>query len=139
MDYITGIQALNIRCTLDTCGDWHSVCMDWSNPTISNSETSVFKEWGLEGPKSVPDNSKKYYVANHIRACLDLMEKGQTRFLYGMRDDFICNDNYSRVIFEKVIQLKDSCYWLDINNLMIHEYRMQWLGFIDEKEEYRTA
>jgi len=27
MKYITGIHALNLPCSLDTCGDWHSLKM----------------------------------------------------------------------------------------------------------------
>jgi len=47
MQYITGIHALNIPCSLDTTGDWHSSWIQWKHPRIRDTEDSIFGEYGL--------------------------------------------------------------------------------------------
>lgn len=129
MKYISGRQALNINCNLDTCGDWHSTCQDWRDLDLRESEDSVFGTWGIEGLKSVPHNRKKYHVANHIRAILDMLESNQLSLAQGMRNDFICNEDYTELLFEKVCELQEMSFWPDIYDLMAHEYYMKWVDY----------
>jgi len=72
--YITGIHALNINCDLETCGDWHASAIQWKNPNTRYSNESIFKDYGIEYNKNIPENDDLHNVANHIRAILDLLE-----------------------------------------------------------------
>lgn len=134
MQYITGIHALNIPCHLDTCGDWHSTAIQWDDPTIDESKSSIFGDYGIEKNVQVPflDNQKKYNVANHIRALLDLMTENKLGIVQGMRDSYICNDDYTQEIFDKVILLKKNDNWKEIDQLMSKEYMMKWIKFKGE-------
>lgn len=134
MKYITGIHALNLPCQLDTCGDWHSTAIQWEKPTINESEGSFFGEYGIERNIQVPflDN-KEYNVANHIRALLDLMLQNKLSIVQGIRDSYICNDDYTQEIFSKVIQLRKNDNWKEIDQLMSREYMMEWIKFKGEQ------
>ena len=35
MKYISGINALNLPCSLDTCGDWHTSALQWGIKQLS--------------------------------------------------------------------------------------------------------
>lgn len=131
MLYITGVHALNIPCRLDTCGDWHSTAIQWDNPNFEESSNSIFGEYGIDENISVSflGEQKKYNVANHIRALLDLMVDDRLGIVQGIRDDYICNDKYTKEIFEKVILLKNRNNWKDIDQLMSKEYMMEWINF----------
>ena len=130
MQYLTGVHALNIDCGLDTCGDWHQSALKWQNLTIRDASESVFGTWGIEEEKAIPNNTENFAVANHIRALLDLIAEGNFAAAQGMKDDFICNDDYTQTIFEKVLLLKGSSLWKDIDAFMAKEYRMQWIKFM---------
>ena len=54
MKYISGIHALNLRCSLETCGDWHASGIQWKNLTVRESSDSVFGDYGIEDNSSVP-------------------------------------------------------------------------------------
>lgn len=95
MLYITGQHALNIPCSLLTCGDWHQSGIQWKHPFFRESADSVFAEYGIEQNIPIPEHTAKYNVANHIRALLDLLELGKFSLAQGMNKDFICNDAYS--------------------------------------------
>lgn len=129
MLYITGIHALNLPCSLLTCGDWHQSALQWEKPFFRNTEDSVFKDYGIEQGKTIPEHSEVFNVANHIRALLDMLELGQFALAQGMRDDFICNNDYTYEIFSQVIKLRNSPHWDKINNFMGKEYFKQWLKF----------
>ncbi len=129
MKYITGIHALNITCNLLTCGDWHESALRWQNITFAESNAMFFKDYGIEYPKKIPNDDKKYYVANHIRALLDLLEFGQFTLAQGMRDDFICNEDYTLEIFNKVYQMRSLKNWNEIDNFMGQEYYMAWVNY----------
>lgn len=129
MKYITGIQALNIENSKNTCGDWHWSGMDWSNLTLAESSNSILGDWGIEGPKEVPDNAELYYVADDMRAVLDLMQEGKTGYLIGFRNDFICTDEYNDEFFSKVLLLKSNKHWDAINRLMEREFKGLWVGY----------
>ena len=53
MKYVTGIFALNLPCSLDTCGDWHSCSINWDNVDIRESNNSILKDYGIETNQSV--------------------------------------------------------------------------------------
>lgn len=135
MQYITGVHALNIPCGLDTCGDWHSTSIQWNHPNMGETTNSIFGEYGIE--RNVPvvflDKGKKYNVANHIRALLDLMIENRLGIVNGMRDAYICNDKYTQEIFEKVAQLRQCENWNEIDKLMSKEYMMKWINYKKER------
>ena len=66
----------------------------------------LFKDWEIEPDHKIPDHpNKTYYVANHIRALLDLLELGNFTVAQGMKDDFICTDEYDEILFKKLSQM----------------------------------
>lgn len=129
MLYLSGVHALNIPCELDTCGDWHQSGIQWQNLKLHDSNNSIFGDYGIERNKTIPEHSELYNVANHIRALLDLLEQGNFAAAQGMRDDFICNDEYTEEIFNKVGRLKDMVNWNAIDCFMGKEYLTQWIKF----------
>ena len=134
MLYISGIHALNIEDSLETCGDWHTSALQWERIDLLDSDKTIFKDWGIETDKSIPEHEELYNVANTLRAILDLMVKGSTRYLKGFRDDFICTDRYNQEFFEKVWMLRDLPHWEDINNLMKREFMFEWDNFINHNK-----
>lgn len=133
MEYISGVQALNIDDSLETCGDWHQSAIQWTKLDLRESEGSLFGDYGIEENKEVPKHEDRYNVANVLRAILDLMSDGHTRYLKGFYDDFICTDKYNIEFFEQVQKLKDSEHWDDINKLMKMEFMWEWDEFIGEE------
>ncbi len=129
MQYITGMQALNIPCSLNTFGDWHRSCMDWHHLSLKESEGSLWGDYGIEGPKLVPGNDEKYYVANHIRALLDLLYERKFADAQGMKNDFIGDDQYDEEIFQQVLKMKNLPYWAEIDAFMEKEYLLQWARY----------
>lgn len=129
MKYITGQHALNIPCSLFTCGDWHQSAIQWDLPYFRDSNDSIFKDYGIEQDKKIPEHIEKYNVANHIRAILDLLEVGNFSLAQGMNKDFICNDEYTYEIFEQVRKLRDIPYWDEIDKFMGKEYFSEWLKY----------
>ena len=129
MEYISGIHALNLPCELETCGDWHTSALQWKRPLMRESNGSLFGDYGIEKNKKIQEHEKRYHTANHIRALLDLLEEGRFSIAQGMRDDFICNDKYDDEIFAKVLLLKDSPNWEDIDHFMQREYYRKWRNY----------
>lgn len=132
IDYITGHHALNLPCELSTCGDWHTSALRWDMPFIRNTADSIFGEYGIEKNKRIPESESVYYVANHIRAILDLLEIDRLTVAQGMRDDYICNDNYNGELFNQVIKLTAVPHWNKIDDLMKKEYKSHWLDYKEE-------
>lgn len=126
MKYISGIYALNLKCKLNTCGDWHQSSLNWDDVVFDDSDKSIYKEYGIEEDSYQPYLGKKYNVANTIRACLDLLEKGHYDLAQGMKDDFICNNNYMLEIFNQVYKMKNKNNWKEIDQFMKKEYKMDW-------------
>ena len=122
MKYITGLHALNIPCSLLTCGDWHQSAIQWKKPYFRDSNDSVFKDYGIELDKKIPEHKEKYNVANHIRAILDLLEIGNFSLAQGMNKDFICNDKYTEEVFGQIMKLKNTSHWDKIDIFMGKEY-----------------
>ena len=133
MTYITGIHALNLPCNLDTCGDWHTSAIQWEKPQTRESNNMFFGEYGIESGHDIPNHKGTYYVANTIRACLDLLQEGTFTVAQGMNDDFICNEKYDEEVFEKVLEMKTLENWNEIDSFMKREYRVKWLNY---KEKY---
>ena len=134
MLYISGIHALNIEDSLETCGDWHTSALQWENIKLLDSDKTLFKDWGIEIDKSIPEHEDLYNVANTLRAILDLMVQGSTGYLKGFRDDFICTDRYNQEFFERVWLLRDLPHWNDINNLMKREFMFEWDNFVSHNK-----
>jgi len=135
MRYISGIHALNLPCSLETCGDWHTSALHWDNidSKLVDSEDSAFGDWGIEICDCVPENPGTYYIANTIRALLDMLYKGNFELAQGMKEDFICNDKYNSLVFEKVLILKNNNNWSEIDKFIEKEYKMQWINYKEEK------
>lgn len=130
MMYLTNLHALNLPCSLDTCGDWHTSALDWSKLSLKNSENSIYGDYGIEFNKAVPEHSERYNVANHIRAILDLISERKFSLISNFKDDFICNDTYTQEIFDKVYELLPSH---DIDTFMRKTYGRRWRKWIGEK------
>ncbi len=103
--------------------------MDWSHLTLKESNGSIWGEYGIEGPKVIPDNKEKHYVANHIRALLDMLCDRNFSDAQGMKDDYIGNDKYDEEIFRQVTKMKDLPYWADIDSFMEKEYLLRWVQY----------
>lgn len=134
MKYLTGIHALNLPCKLNTCGDWHCSGLRWENLSFRESEQSVWGDYGIETNRSIPflSETATYNVANHIRALLDLLYEGNFSVAQGMKEDFICTDEYDEEVFDKVFMMKNSSMWGDINSFMQIEYEEKWKDFLIE-------
>lgn len=140
MKYISGIHALNLRCSLDTCGDWHASGIQWKNLTIRESSQSVFGDYGIEDNSSVPEHPGTHKVANHIRSILDLVAEGAFGYAQGMKNELICNETYTPEVFSKLLLLKDSSRWTQINAFVGQEYGLSWLDFLRNHDcSYPTA
>ena len=129
MQYITGIHALNIEDSLETCGDWHTSALRWETIHLIDSDTIIFGDYGIETDKEIPEHTGIFNVANTIRAVLDLLIQGQTGYLKGFYNDFFCTDKYNEEFFSKVIQLRDLPNWEDIDTLMGREFMYEWLEY----------
>jgi hypothetical protein len=130
--YVSGIFALNLVCDLETPGDWHRSSLNWKNApkTLKSSAESPFGNWGIESGHKIPETDGEYYVANHIRALLDLIAEGNFAVAQGMRDNFIDNDKYDDIIFEKVLELRESEIWDKIYDFMSSEYYKKWVRYV---------
>ena len=131
MKYITDMHALNLPCSLGTVGDWHASGIQWTNLHIQESDDSPFGDWGIEAAICpIPENpNNKLPIANHIRALLDMIEKKRFSLAQGMRMDFIGDESFNDIVFEKVLLLRNSPNWPEIDNFMEHEYLMDWVRF----------
>lgn len=56
MKYISGVQALNLPCSLDTCGDWHTSALQWQVLNYKDTEQSILGDWGIESCSCVPEH-----------------------------------------------------------------------------------
>ena len=80
------------------------------------------------------DNYFLRFVANTIRALLDLLDEGDFSNAQGMNEDFICNLIYDQEVFEKVSMLGNNDNWKEIDEFMVKEYLMKWLKFKKDNE-----
>ncbi len=130
--YVSGIYALNLSSPDGTPGDWHYSAIDWDNIRMSDIKESSYGSWGIyEG--IVPGHGRMH-VADHIRACLDLIENGYFSSAGGMRDSFISDERYTRTIFDKVWLLRSRENWKEIDAFMGREYLCDWLRYKEGME-----
>lgn len=129
MRYLSGIHALNLTCSLDTCGDWHKSALKWECLDWRESNGSLWGDYGLEENSNIPEHAGTYITANHIRALLDLLLDGNTAVAQGMREQYIGNDKYTEEIFAKVAFMKDLPVWRKIDDFMGREYFRRWLKY----------
>ena len=135
MKYISGIPALNVLCSLDTPGDWHAPSVDWKALELYESEEMFFKSYGIEKNKTIPQNTQKYNVANHVRAILDMFQLDNFAYLKGMRNNFIETDKYDDEIFQKVYSMKVLPNWWKIDAFMEKEYMLNWISYKEYMEQ----
>ncbi len=48
MKYISEIHALNLNCSLDTCGDWHQSSLIWTPIKLYESNAFIWNDYGIE-------------------------------------------------------------------------------------------
>jgi hypothetical protein len=120
---------LNLPCSILTCGDWHQSALRWKDITFRDTDKAFFGRYGIEYGKRIPEHEGTYAVANHIRALLDLLEMGNFSTAQGMNRDFICNDDYSGEIFERVSSMRALPNWEQIDAFMAREYYNKWVNF----------
>lgn len=135
MEYISGVHALNLTCSLNTCGDWHQSAIQWERPTMRQSEDSIFGSYGIETGVRIPEHEETFAAANHIRALLDLLAEEKFSLAQGMRNDFICTDEYNEELFEKISAMKCLPAWQRIDAFMEKEYRMTWVRYKNRETE----
>ena len=106
MKYISNEYALNIPCSLKTSGDWHYNSYPVEKAKLFDSNESYFGDFGIEEHVI---NNKTYFVANHLRAVLDLMFCKKFDFLKGFKDDFIVVDDYNQSsnLYNSVLMNRD--------------------------------
>lgn len=135
MKYITGQHALNLNCSLDTCGDWHQSALQWVKLNIRETENSIFGEYGIEISEGVPENTGQHYIANTLRALLDLLEEGNFGIAQGAREELICNEAYTQEFLSHVYELRCLQHWKKIALFMEREYTWEWRNFLISKGE----
>ena len=97
------------------------------------SDGSIFGNYGIETCDCVPEHKGVFYIANTLRALLDLLSTGNFGLAQGARNDFICNDAYTQEFFSKVWQLRGTDFWLGIDAFMKHEYMLEWFRYVEKK------
>ena len=127
MMYLTGQFALNLPCDLKTCGDWHTTALRWSNIKLIDSSLSIYGDYGIEKNKKIPEHSGYYNVANHIRAILDLLVVERFDLITNFNNDYICNDDLTNEIFEKIYVLLPN---ENIYNFIYKTYGSRWRKWI---------
>ncbi len=101
MKYISGIHALNLRCSLQTCGDWHQSGIQWKMPTVRESSNSLFGDYGIE----------KILTSLNMRELSILLIISGPVWIYWRKEisvmlkecvtSLFCNDSYTPEIFKK--------------------------------------
>lgn len=137
MKYVSGLFALNLPCSLNTTGDWHRTSLPWDKVEIKDSDKSPLKDFGIEKNIYIDELNANYNVANHIRACVDILDEGRYTLVSGMRYDFF--DNNEDIIpdlFNCVFSLKSQKTqkeWESISQIMEKDYMLKWIVFLQEK------
>lgn len=135
MKYITGRYALNLSCSLGTPGDWHFYALDWERPQFKESATAFFGDFGLEPHQDVPGHAGTLWVANHLRALLDLLADGAIPIARGMKENYLNDSTLTPLAFSKVWELRLLGHWKAIDGFMLREYGMEW---VDWKRSQQT-
>ena len=127
MRYVSGLPALNLGDRSVTPGDWHHSSMDWERPFMLDTSASPYGYWGI-GDEPVPGHGPMP-VANHIRACLDMIVLGCFGDVQGMREYFLANPATDGVVMRQVWKLRGSRNWPSIDAFMGREYSTRWLDY----------
>jgi hypothetical protein len=106
---------------------------------LRDSEGSVFGDYGIGRGIAVPEHDGVFNVANHIRALLDLLELGKFSLAQGMNEDYICNGDYTEEVFGKVLRLRATPHWDEIDRFMGYEYYSAWLDYKKGQVHERLA
>jgi len=128
--YISGMYALNLPCELDTCGDWHYSAYNWDS-IKKYYKLNSFKLYGINCV-FLKETQTYEFVANHIRAVLDLIQMGKYSAVEGFNQNYICNSKYDLDIFNKVSELKNNNEWDKIYLFMLKEYGKKWKKYLKE-------
>lgn len=134
MEYLTDVYGLNIPdFELDTTGDWHASCLDWSKAVFKESDESLLRDWGIRQVRveAYPFLGEKIAVANHLRALADIIIDGRFTLLRGMRRDFLGTDKYNLEFFTAINSLKNSDNWENINSFMRKEFGLEWVNYCE--------
>ena len=131
MKYVTGMQALNIQCPLDTTGDWHPFTTNWDNLHFQESDDNPLKDFGIYKTKiPLRKDDKEYFVADHIRACLDMLQNGDYFQPEGMRKDYLDDDpKFDKLVFPQVVKLSELDNFDKIVQFFEREYKARWFRF----------
>ena len=138
MKYITGRYALNLPCSLGTPGDWHYYALDWEHPQVKESATAFFGNFGLESHQDVPGHAGTLWVANHLRALLDLLADGAIPIARGMKDNYLNAPKLNQIAFSKVWELRHLGHWNAIDDFMLREYGLEWVHWKGEGDHLMT-
>lgn len=133
MNYISGKHALNIPTEKTFCPDWHTEDYDWNEIDYRESDYSIFGDYGIVRDVLFYKYTGARNVAGTVRAILDLCESGETRWLRGFRHDFFNDDNERDNLFSKVMLLRSSEHWMEIDELFEKEYRLLWVNYKDRR------
>ena len=131
INYITGVYALNIPDKEATTGDWHDDVF-WHPVAVRKPEdislggkgefdtNHIFDDMGVQQARKrlvriglhVPDSIKKVYVANHIRAALDLAfyelnHDGRPTSVRGASSDWLDTEKQKRKLLMHAERLGD--------------------------------
>lgn len=138
MLYLTGIHALNLPCSLETSGDWHTSALKWKELNLAQLDDSIYLDYGIELGKHVPEHDGTFAVADHLRALLDLIQGGQFLYAQGAKNDFICNPRYHAEFFDKVYMLNNTENWPEVDRFMHKEFGKEWRLWKNGKNNINT-
>lgn len=135
MQYLTGKLAFGITCDLDTPGLWNIPTSEYldSSFKLSDSDNSPFKYWGIETGKIIPGREyTTFNVANHLRAYVDCLYKGEFDLLKDRYEEIIFYPKYCKEIFMIIYgKTRFLAEFEDINNFLTGEFGDRWLNFIE--------
>jgi transcriptional regulator with XRE-family HTH domain len=132
--YLSMMFALNVtpKTYTKTSGDWHRFNF-FSQPRrieFTCIDDNPLGAWGIDNNVEIPTfgngKPKKYKVANHLRALLDMLYYNRLLSAQGMKHDYIVTDEYNKVFFQKVKLLLALAHWSEIDQLMDNEFGVEW-------------
>lgn len=134
MKYVTGVNALNFNCVRNAYGNCDAALSKLEGAEVKETEGSIYGEYGVLAFDGVPGYAGTLYVANMLRALLDLLVDGDFTSAEGARDTYIRNDAQSREFMEHVAELNGLVPWGPIDAFMRKEFMMDWIRFKMEFE-----
>ncbi len=133
MEYLSHYHALNTTSNEALPHKFYKN-IDWKEPSFKSSETSIFKDFGIEKDMLIKKIGKErtYNKANHFRALLDILED-RSSFVgsFSLVATSIFEKNYKKEdFFEKVLLLYDVPHWDFIADNMLQTFSEDWIDFI---------